>query len=367
MLVMAEIGIAQPTTPSPRPIHANPKKSVLASSSKVRFQASAPTDEPLPRPRRLDSIEAAPTNLDAGAQPSELWQDAHSTGLPIDGDYSASDCCVWGLGNLLDPRRFEIFAGVQDFSGPGNYQFAAPNAAAGGSHGFQEGFQWSTPMPWIFFGTFTGQAGLRATQTHLEGSPLSDNSRRQLFLTTGMFRRVDYGLQGGAVVDYMDDDWFYRATLVQARGETSFRFGCSQEVGFRFAVGTQKSTSQELAIGTAPISTTWAALDTYRFFYRQRFGECEEGAWEANLGVTEKNDFVMGFFAEAPLRGRLGWQVSGNYLIPDSSQRDGFRHESWNLGLAFVLTPGRCFGRGNKYERPLLPVADNGSFLAHRL
>lgn len=277
------------------------------------------------------------------------------------------ETCRWGLGNIFDPRRYELMAGMQSFSGPGNFQSAAPQQATGGSQGFQEGFQWSTPMPWFFCNAFTGQFGLRATQNQLEGGPLSDATRRQLFLTAGMFRRVDYGLQGGWGVDYLDDDWYYRATLVQMRGEFSFRMNPQQELGFRGTFGTQRSTSVEETFNAAPIATTWMALDTYRFFYRHTFGECQQGTWEGHVGFSENKDLIIGLFAESPLRGRLGCQVSTTYLLPPSNLTDAYRHEAVSVGLAFVWTPGRCFGTGNRYERPLLPVADNGSFLMHRM
>jgi hypothetical protein len=295
------------------------------------------------------------------------WSDEVTYGPLGDEACSSDPCCQWGLGNILDLRRYELFAGVQQFSGPANFQAAAPQAAAGGSHGFQQGFNWSTPMPWIFCGAMTGQFGLRATQNHLEGSSLSDQTRRQLFLSGGMFRHVDFGMQGGCVVDYLDDDWYFRATLVQVRGEFSYRFSPCQELGFRYAVGTQRSTSEEVVRGAAPNNVTWMALDTYRFFYRQRFGACGNGHCEGYVGFSENRDVVLGFSMESPVRGRLGWQLSGNYLLPESAQPNAYRHEAYSLGLALVFTPGRIFGTGNRYERPLLPVADNGSFLAHRM
>ena len=131
-------------------------------------------------------------------------------------------CCSCGFESLFDPCRYEFFFGSQSFSGPLNYQGASPRFALGGSHGLSEGLNWAGPMPWIFCGLFTGQVGLRATQNNFYGSPIFDDRRDQLFVTAGLFRRVDYGLQGGLVFDALREDWYIKTDLSQLRGELSF-------------------------------------------------------------------------------------------------------------------------------------------------
>ena len=64
------------------------------------------------------------------------------------------------------------------------------------------------------------QVGYRGVSSHYSGASFAEDSRDQGFLTAGLFRRVDWGLQGGAVVDILFDDWYYNSlTLTQLRGE----------------------------------------------------------------------------------------------------------------------------------------------------
>jgi hypothetical protein len=67
------------------------------------------------------------------------------------------------------------------------------------------------------------------------------------------------------------------------------------------------------------------------------------------------------------------WALETNfaYLIPNegsgvSFDADHFQ-ESWNVGINLVWYPGRLWGKGDRYYRPLFRVADNGSFMMDRV
>src|SRR5690606_32360805 len=95
----------------------------------------------------------------------------------------------------------ELLAGVHGFTGPLH--------RGSGSFGFQQGAQVGMPV----FGWASAEFGVLTTQNNFEGSPLTSESRNQLFLTAGGFRRVDWGLQGGLAFDYLHDEWDYSVDL----------------------------------------------------------------------------------------------------------------------------------------------------------
>src|SRR5262249_4616006 len=131
--------------------------------------------------------------------------------------------------------NLEFFAGVQGFTGPAN-------RGGSGSFGFHEGFNWGTPV----CGFLAWQWGVNWTQNNFDGNFLTNDQRNQIFLTAGMFRRVDWGLQGGLVVDYFHDEWDYSADLLQLRGELSCLYCGCNEVGFWFTAGVNDSTNLQI-------------------------------------------------------------------------------------------------------------------------
>jgi hypothetical protein len=59
-----------------------------------------------------------------------------------------------------------------------------------------------------------------------------------------------------------------------------------------------------------------------------------------------------------------------SWLIPEQGRGQGANaghaQESWNLGIGVVWYPGRHWGGGDPYYRPLFPVAHNGVFMIDR-
>ena len=58
-------------------------------------------------------------------------------------------------------------------------------------------------------------------------------TREQYFATTGLFRRAasNQGLQGGAVIDYLHDNFYVHMDLLQVRPELSYVIGGGHEFG----------------------------------------------------------------------------------------------------------------------------------------
>lgn len=278
-------------------------------------------------------------------------------------------CACNPVGYLFDWRRADLWAGVTSFSGEGNFLTtgSSTDGEVEGSFGFQQGFNFGSRMPSLLAGQVGAQFGMRFTQSQIYGTGAGDDGRTQTFVTTGLFRRVDYGLQGGLVVDYLHDDWIYKADLLQLRGELSFLFSPCHDLGFRFTNSQQVDNTEAFLrnrAGSLPLELS--SLDTYRFFYRVRYGPAVSGAAEINLGFSEDSHTILGLDLKTALQGQVGLQVSSTYSLPHDQSNPKYAREGWNLGLAMVWTPGRCFGQARDYYRPLFDVADNGSLLVKR-
>lgn len=279
-------------------------------------------------------------------------------------------CICQPFGWLLDWSRGDLWLGSVGFSGASSSLGAAAGDAGqvAGNFGFQEGFNFGTRLPGLLCGQLGSQLGMRFTQSQLDGSSAGEDHRTQTFVTAGLFRRVDYGFQGGLVVDYLHDDWIYQADLLQLRGELSFLFTPCHDFGFRFSDSQQTDDTTARVRGSAmPIDLRLSALNTYRFFYRARFGHNAAGQAELNAGFSEDSSAILGASLRAPLHNQLGLDVSTTYLIPPSQTDMAYTQDGWNLNLALVWTPGRSFGSDRDYYRPLLSVADNGSLFTRHV
>ncbi|MEM6469202.1 MAG: DUF6666 family protein [Planctomycetota bacterium] len=296
-----------------------------------------------------------------------------------DGMNPNCDACVGGVPGFIDqlfPRlkvrweRYDFFAGVNGFTGPMNFANVSGTGTdrdGAGSFGFYEGYNRGYSLD--FFGTdLAYQSGLRFTQTNLSGAGFTDESREQVFLTSGLFRRVDYGFQFGLVLDYQYEDWYFRSDLIQLRGELSWVTRERDVWGFKFAAGVDDDTALTSVIDdTGQIVRNNIAVESttqYRLFHRQHFSNA--GLFEGFVGWTENEDGLLGVEFDLPIHDNWMWNTSATYLIPnEGTALAGHTQEGWNLMIGFTYRPGglRC---GSRYSRPLMKVADNGTFLVDR-
>ena len=148
---------------------------------------------------------------------------------PLEEEYlgiSGDDCASCGgstraaagqEGHMILPGlgldHLSIFGGVHAMKG-------SANRGQDGSFGFHEGLNFGTSARNIILPPSVGwQVGFQAMQNNLEGASFTGEQRDQYFLTADAFRRGDYGLQGGLVVDYLWDKWYYDLKVAQLRGE----------------------------------------------------------------------------------------------------------------------------------------------------
>ncbi|TWU48375.1 hypothetical protein Poly59_52220 [Rubripirellula reticaptiva] len=268
--------------------------------------------------------------------------------------------------------RFQFFAGVQGFTGPMSYantNAASPNSRSGSSSfGFYEGINEGRSLKKWLGWDMAAQLGFRATQSNLSGSEFSNSQRSQVFVTGGLFRRVDYGLQYGAVFDYMDDDWWFNGNLTQIRGELSWKTKECHSFGFQFmsGLGDDSSKTEVTSSAGALINSTinFEPLDQYRLFYRRLLAG--SGDWSAFGGWTDNGDTILGANMNLPLRQKLVLATGVTYLAPAEGDNNlGNREEGWNISMGLVYRPGGPTGCG-RYCRPLFDVADNGTFMVEQ-
>jgi hypothetical protein len=270
---------------------------------------------------------------------------------------------------FINWSRFDFFAGVHSFSNPLNYQGTgtAEQRDGTGSFGFHEGFNYGKCHPWLCGGHLSSQFGLRATHSNLDGAEFTDDERQQIFLTVGLFRRVDFGLQGGVVFDYLYDEWNYRANVTQIRGELSWRTRCPTEFGYRFAVGTNRPEITTVindhinALSSATFRVR--ATEQHRLFYRRHLSAAAFG--ELSLGVTDNADALFGGQVDVPLNCHWGLTTGFTWAIGDGRESIDHQQESWNMFVGMMYRPAGNRNRKD-YHAPLLPVADNGSMMLDR-
>src|SRR5262245_53286563 len=351
-----------------------PADSALSRSLLMR----RPTGLSRPAPTRTRSLTADPSGTET--LPSVSGALTSPEGLPVPAEgmlyeegapwVSGGNCCGpcgmdccgnWRSCGPVPPccllpciplDNLEFFGGVQGFTGPAN-------RGGSGSFGFHEGFNWGTP----FCGYLAWQWGVNWTQNNFDGSFLTDDQRNQIFLTAGMFRRVDWGLQGGLVVDYFHDEWDYSADLLQLRGELSWLYCGNNEVGFWFTAGVNDATNVTTLppIDQVPqgVRGTLAVTDLYAFFFRRQF--CSGGEGRVYGGFTSNQQGLVGGDIQLPIN--PNWSMRSSFLyLPPESGGPGFLRESWNVGISLVWTPCGRPACGPNYCRPLFNVADNGSF-----
>jgi hypothetical protein len=247
-------------------------------------------------------------------------------------------------------KDLTLWGGVHGFRGPRDF---IPAGQSNSNFGFQEGVNISgrAPLVGFLFPELSYQLGFQSMQSRLSGTETSSADRGQQFVTAGLFRRTQTGLQFGAVFDSMSDDLDQHIDLNQVRYEISLKTPRGRELGFWGATSTNDAESN---------GVTFATIDQYNLFYRWNFKDGYQGRiWG---GASGDGEGILGADFYAPLNDRWSVQTGFNYQIPDqNSGLEGVSQESWNLGINLVWHLGRTARKGCRSPfRPLLPVADNG-------
>ncbi len=253
-------------------------------------------------------------------------------------------------------KDLSAWGGVQGFRGPRDFT----NGRSDSNFGFHEGFNLSgrAPLVSMLFPQLSYQLGYQAVQSRLHGTATSPEDRSQQFVTAGIFRRVNTGLQVGLAWDLMQDDLDTDIDLHQVRYELSLKSPQGREIG----IWGTKSTNDSESLGVL-----YEAVDQYAVFYRWGFGN----GYESRLwgGATSEGDSLFGGEFLAPLSDRWSVQSGFNYVTTDAEDGlQGVSRESWNIGINLVWHLGSTAKRGCRSPyRPMFAVADNGWMFVDRV
>ncbi|HEY5314657.1 MAG TPA: DUF6666 family protein [Pirellulales bacterium] len=271
-------------------------------------------------------------------------------------------CCPLAFLNELS-----FNSGVQAFKAPVDN---GRNSNFGAHSGFNLG-----DAIWHHYG-LGYQVGAQFIESNVYGDQtatgnFAGGSRRQVFITAGLFHRAfyNYGWQGGVVVDYLNDNYYYSGTMYQIRAELSHLFYGGHEFGSWIAANSY--AQQFTFLGS---NQSLRSVDLYTFFYRRNFANGTQGrVWAGftgpiSLGGSNSNaSAIVGADYRIVLSNR--WDFTGvvNYLPSTQGGPAGQQAESWAISMNLVFYPAR-YARGvhNGPYRPLFNVADNSVFFVNR-
>ncbi|MGY8769113.1 MAG: DUF6666 family protein [Pirellulales bacterium] len=290
-----------------------------------------------------------------------------SEGCSSCSDNSCSTCSTWCFPICLKFRAedLQFRSGVEGFKND-------MNRGMDGSFGFLYGLNWAAPIKLCSDNGLSVQLGLNGSNANLYKASFTDSTREQVFLTAGVFRRVDWGWQGGIVFDYLKEDWYYNTEVTQVRGEISWVNQCNNEFGFWFALSDQSDNiTGTITLPGASASTnideTVKSESIYALFWRRQLDECG-GEFRVSAGWTDNKKGLLGADLHIPISRCFAIDSEFTFLLPDS-QTGSTRNEDevWNIGLNLVWFPKCGSTVGSKsYNRPLFDVANNGSFILTR-
>ncbi len=353
---------------SVRRIARRPRPTAGSPFQLLQFGVRAPSHEVRGyQPAHLRSRDSVMVMQEGGVpEPvptGEIVEEEYFGGSMMEG---GADCCGGvgcdQCGGIQCPslRNFEFFAGTHGFTG-------APNLGETASFGFDYGFNWGAPLWCLANGEIGVQAGFRHIGSNYDGASFTNSTRNQYFITAGIFRRVDYGLQGGVVFDYLGESWYYNADITQIRGEVSWMFPECHEVGYWFTANLNGDSITVNPNAVVPVTLTGAlTVDQHRFFYRRRFEDSgAEGRFSA--GFTSAGDGLLGADFQLPISDSWALESTFTYVIPrGDAASNAFADEAWNVAFGLVWYPGMRKARGRDYFRPLFDVGDNGSMILAR-
>ncbi len=259
----------------------------------------------------------------------------------------------------IDWNRFEFGAGSTGVTGP----ITKLTDQNGGQFGYQQHVNESRDLRrWLGI-DIAAQLGVRLTQLNLGDGVGPAESRHQTFVTGGLFRRVDYGLQYGVAVDYLNDRWIADFEVVQIRGEVAWVATPCHSFGANFAFGSSDDVTDFSSAGVG--FQTVATVDQVRGFYRYQMSPVG-GAWTTYLGGTDDDHLILSSEVDLPVTEHLGLRVGSTYFASAGDARlPESQNGGWNLSIGMTFRPG--FGtKADRYRRPLFDVADNGSLLLTR-
>ena len=390
-------GVVQSFAPTPQPVISSPLGSSTRGSGTQGYvpghlrNPQVISDQPIVQGTIIEQPfidspvagDVAPSIGSDSFFSSEVIHEGEIIGDPCNtcGDsYLIDDCCGRGgcPGNvrpIFHGQFASLFRNASFFGGLTSFRhnaFTLPgndDLSLDSNFGAFGGFNLGVPLCRILGGGLSAQFGVRSVQTHFDGSDFTDDNRDQTFFTAGIFRRVDIGLQAGVVVDVLNEDFFVESDLTQIRGEVSYAFPTGGALGFRFAAAQQDDSFSGELNGVTVDEFTTGSDSHFRFFWRKVLNN--GGYSEVFGGWSNAGHGVLGADLDVPVSKYIAMEAGAVYFLSEeiaptgSSLGDSRIDDSFNFYVGFALRP-QGVARYRSYDQPLLPVADNGTFLLRR-
>jgi hypothetical protein len=348
------------------------KKPQADSANSMTLSPPLNTDIPLDEGEFIvDETNTANNNLLAWSADSASNEINNATNIynenngEIYGNGIYNEMSPFSAGNYFGPAMIKPFGtGLLDnltiFGGTTGFKGELDNGS-NGNFGFSEGINWSGPA--TPQGTVSGQVGLRAVQSNINGnSHYGKDSRNQYFITAGLFKReLMFPIQGGAVIDLFQDDFYGKIRGQQIRYELSVRTFSNTEDGFIGGFGASKKGNAYLDLWKGPGSTL-QPQHHYLLFLRKHFAS--GGVAEFRAGMTAFGDTILVGLGEFPLSDRFSVHGGFTGSIPKEGHGyGGASRETWEIsaGVTFYFRGGACSKPVNPC-RPMFDVAGNNSF-----
>ncbi len=291
---------------------------------------------------------------------------------------SCGNSCGKGLGNWLDNTQLTF--GADSYKSLGDSGLTGFNPlpfSLGNSFGAVSGFNTGVRLG---ESRIRGQVGASYGVYDIKGrtttAPLKDDSlEQQTYITAGFYKRSDVcggdRISWGAVYDqFIGHQWGWannEVQLGQIRGITGYALNETNEVG---SWGTFHINNDAAALGFPPnaVISNIRAMNQANSYLRHQwaFG----GNSMLYAGVVDRADVAswqFGMINLAPVSSSTSLYGNFTYVAPGSATGlVGSSEEQWNASVGMVFYLGKkAVSRtvsGNQ-GMPLLPVANNGSFL----
>jgi hypothetical protein len=262
----------------------------------------------------------------------------------------------------------ELFVGGDAYAGLGDFPAGGFGNSFGLVTGFNSGFALFGPGIRGQFGVSYGVYDFSGRGSGLDPESLEE----QVFATTGLYRRADLcageRISWGLVVDgFVADNWGVDSNelaLAQLRGIAGYAVNDCNEFGVWATMALSEDTTPITGLGTPALR----AMNQGNIYWKHNwaFG-ADTMLYAGALDNADVDDWVFGFLGRAPLSHSASLYGGFNYVNPPIANSPlGDALDAWNVnfGIVFFLggkavSPNVAGNQG----LPLLPVANNGSFL----
>ncbi len=293
------------------------------------------------------------------------------------GNGTGNGCCN-GVGNWLD--NTQLFFGADAYKSLGDSGLSGFNPspfALGNSFGGVSGFNTGIRLG---ESRVRGQVGASYGAYDIKGrtttAPIKDNNfEQQTFVTVGLNKRSDVccgdRISWGTVYDQLvDHQWGWAGNdvyLSQIRGIMGYALNETNEVG---VWGTFHLNNDLAGLGFPPnaVVTTIRAMNQTNLYLRHNWAFGGNSMMYA--GTVDSADIAswqLGMINLVPVSSYSSMFGNFTYVAPGSATGlVGASEEQWNVSVGMVFYLGKkAVSRtvSGVQGTPLLPVANNGSFL----